>query len=98
MNNDEKIFIASLIMIGISLILGAFSFLAITENNNCVSDPFRYTGEKLKEAGGNYFCSCNSLSADLLDFTFDENGTHIVSPYYESTAYSENITYKGGLK
>lgn len=68
----------------------------IKENGECVDNPFGYSAKKLKESGGFYSCSCSSLSPDLLDFSFDEDGIKIIKPTnYEDIDFS-NIQVKGG--
>lgn len=59
------------IIVAISLI--GFTILMVNmikENGKCVDDPFRYSAQRLKDSGGHYTCSCNSLDPKLLDFTF----------------------------
>lgn len=55
-------------------------FKMIQENGECIDDPFSYSATKLKESGGNYLCSCNSLDPELLDFSFSEEGINIIKP------------------
>lgn len=53
--------------------------MMIKENGKCVDDPFGYSAMRLKESGGNYLCSCESLDPELLDFSFSEDGIRILS-------------------
>ena len=74
-------------------------FYMITENGKCIDNPFGYSATKLRESGGVYNCYCDSLSPELLDFSFDENGITIEKQggYLEIT--SQEIKFrevKGG--
>lgn len=78
---SKKLIIISSAIIIISLI--GFSIVMafmIKENQECISNPLTYGAESLKKAGGEYFCSCSSLRADLLDFSFDKEGIYIKDP------------------
>ena len=52
----------------------------IQKNGECIDNPFKYSATKLKESGGNYICSCQSLDPELLDFSFNEEGIKIIKP------------------
>lgn len=73
-----------IIIITITLVL-AIAFMGvmvkmISENGKCVDDPFGYSATRLKDSGGNYSCSCQSLDQELLDFRFSEEGIEIITP------------------
>lgn len=79
----------------------AFVFIMvkmIQQNGECINNPLVYSAIKLKENGGNYLCSCQSLDMGLLDFSFDENGINIIKPMdYNNIDYSKlNFTVERG--
>ena len=64
----------------------------ISQNGECVDDPFKYAATRLKESGGYYSCSCKSLSPELLDFTFSaEEGIKIQENYYNIDNFFPDI-------
>ncbi len=70
-------------------------FKMIMENGECIDNPFKYSAVKLNESGGDYLCSCKSLTPELLDFSFDENGIEIIKPV--TNIDFSNIKVKGGI-
>ena len=75
---NKKLIIA---VIFTSIVAIAFFFLMfkmIQENGECLDNPFTYSAKKLKESGGDYLCSCQSLTPELLDFSFSEEGIKII--------------------
>ncbi len=79
MENKKKVILFSLVAIISTMLFIVVMIVMIKENGKCVDDPFRYAAQKLNESGGHYACSCNSLSPELLDFTFSaEEGIKIV--------------------
>ena len=97
---NKKLLIAIIFTSIMFLVFVGLMVKMIQENGECIDDPFRYSATKLKESGGFYSCSCNSLSPELLDFSFNENGIKIIKPInYEDINFSNlNLTeLKGGL-
>lgn len=72
----------------------------IKEHGECIDDPFRYAAQRLKESGGHYSCYCESLSQNLLDFTFSaEEGIKIKEDYFNIENFNfSDIEVKGGLE
>lgn len=65
----------------------------IKENGECIDDPFGYSAKRLEESGGDYYCSCQALTTELLDFSFDKNGIKIIKPLeYEAVGLEINLT------
>lgn len=97
MDDQKKL----IILVSITfLIILAFTFVMvkmISENNQCVDSPFKYSAIRLNESGGNYNCRCNSLDPELLDFVFNEEGIKIINPKsYDQIDYSSIIIQQEG--
>ena len=69
----------------------------IIENGQCIDNPFKYSAERLKEAGGIYMCSCESLDPELLSFTFDTDGIKIKRPLNPYKFNFSEIIIKSGV-
>lgn len=67
--------------------------MMIKENGECVDNPFGYSAMRLKESGGNYYCSCSSLDTNLLDFTFNEEGIKIIQEENNLNLNFSNIKF-----
>ncbi len=78
MKHKTKIIIAVSITIILLIAFIGVMFKMILENGECTDNPFTYSAKKLKESGGNYLCSCQSLDPELLDFKFNEEGIEII--------------------
>lgn len=95
-----------IIILGIIVLVLLISFVGvmikmIVENGECIDNPFRYSAQKLKEAGGDYLCYCSSLDPRLLDFSFNaEDGIKIINPEENYLGIGNinisNIEIKGG--
>ena len=95
----KKLLILIIITTILFLAFIGIMFKMITENGKCIDNPFGYSATKLRESGGYYNCYCDSLSPELLDFSFDENGITIIKPVgYGEINFSEVkfIDMKGG--
>ena len=91
----KKLFIIIIITVILFLAFVGVMFKMIIENGKCVDNPFKYSAIKLKESGGNYLCSCQSLDPELLDFSFNGNGIEIIKPITKIDF--SNIKVKGGI-
>jgi len=74
---NKKIIILIIITSILAIAFMGIMIKMIKENGQCLDDPFTYSAKKLKESGGNYYCSCQSLDPELLDFSFSEEGIKI---------------------
>ena len=66
----------------------------IQESGECIDSPFQYSAKKLKESGGDYICSCDSLDPELLDFAFNEDGIEIARYLYETDIGEKEVFIK----
>ncbi len=96
---NKKLLITIILTSILALAFIGIMFNMIQENGECIDDPFKYSAKKLKESGGNYLCSCQSLDPNLLDFSFNEDGIKIKKPIaYKEIDLSEinfNIDERG---
>lgn len=78
MENKHKIYIIVIITLILTFAFIFVMFKMILENGECIDRPFEYAAMRLKESGGNYYCSCGSLDPKLLGFYFNEDGIEII--------------------
>ena len=76
--NKKVLIITGIAVTIIAIIFGMLMIKIIMEHGKCIDDPFKYSAIKLKQSGGDYFCSCKSLNSELLDFNFNESGIQIM--------------------
>ena len=90
------------VLITITIILAiGFIILMLTmikQNGECIDNPFQYSAKRLNESGGNYYCSCQALTMDLYDFSFNETGIQIIRPIDISSLDLSNIEFNGGIE
>lgn len=97
----RKILIIGAILLISFILFSTLMIKIIKENGKCANDPFKYAAGKLEDSGGEYDCSCNSLTLELLDFRFNaEDGIEIIKPnenYFNANNLTfPNIQVKGG--
>ena len=94
MNSKKKI---KILVAGVIICLIAFIVvmaLMVKENNECMESPLTYSAEKIKEAGGTFQCSCNSLDPNYMDFYFNETGVYVGN---RLDNYFRNTELEGGI-
>lgn len=97
MKQKTKIILISIFTIIMFLAFCFVMIKMIKENGNCADDPFKYAAIKLEESGGKYFCSCESLDPNLLDFNFNSEGITILDRrLFNTDNLNLNIDLKGG--
>lgn len=57
----------------IVLLFGLAMFKLISENNQCVNNPFTYGARVIEEQGMPVICRCDSLDPDYIGFSYNKD-------------------------
>ncbi len=93
MNQKKKI---TILIIGVVICIMGFILLMafmVKQNKECIDSPLVFSAKKIKQAGGNYWCSCQSLDQRLNNFYFNETGVY----QGDRLEYFKKIELDGGV-
>lgn len=84
MKKQKIIFFSlALIILAISILIISISYYIYSKGNTCVSDPFVYGANELKEkSGDDFICSCvPPMNSIYGKFYFDSKGVYETDPF-----------------
>ena len=94
-----KYSIIFLLVVGVSLLFLVAKI--IRDNSVCITDPIKFTAEKLADNGFNPICSCSAKNPGFTPFMFDTEGVYTTPQDIQGKvgeALGNNNTFKFKLE
>lgn len=81
MNKQKILYLLIGAVIIIILLFGFVMFKLITDNNQCITNPFIYGAVAIEKQGMTVMCRCDSLDPEYIGFSYDKDGIYIQDEY-----------------